>query len=270
MRLVFTHPENERTDAVTRCAAHRRHDETMPGVSRTDVGGLTRRGMLGAVAALGGAVALSACNSSDEGNSAASSPSGALTSTPARTPLKHPAGLSYGTTLRADSALLEAGSTRAVLVEFLDFQCPACAGVYPVMEQLRRDLAGKMTYAVRHFPLEVHPHARPAALAVEAAGLQGRWEPMYEQLFGNHKQWAQQQGSVDGLLREFAQVAGVDVTRWDTDRRSAAVARRVDRDVADGKTLSISGTPSFFFNGKPFQPESADDIRDTITKADQA
>lgn len=252
---------------MTRCAAHRRRTDPVPDLPPTSAGGLTRRKALGAVAALGGAVALSACDSSGDGDATGSA---ASAGTPARTPLAHPAGLSYGPTLRADSALLEAGSTRAVLVEFLDFQCPACAGVYPVMEQLRRDLADRMTYAVRHFPLQQHPHARPAALAVEAAGVQGRWEPMYQQLFANHKQWAQQQGSVDGLLREFAQVAGVDVDRWNTDRRSRAVSARVDRDLADGRRLELVSTPSFFFNGKPFQPKSADDIRDTVTRADQA
>jgi protein-disulfide isomerase len=184
-----------------------------------------------------------------------------------RTPLAHPKGLTYGTWLRPSTHLLDSAGTQAVLVEFLDFECEACGGLYPVMEQLRQDLRGKMTFAIRYLPLDGHRNSRPAAYAAEAAARQGKLQQMYSQLFRNQTSWAEQQSPVDNSLRSYAKSAGVDLGRWDADRRSTSVARRVDADAKDAMALKLQGTPSFFFNGKPFRPQSPEEIRGAVTRA---
>ena len=191
--------------------------------------------------------------------------SGSAGSTKA-TPVDHPDGLSYGTWLRSDSHLLDAGDTKAVLVEFLDFECEACGSVFPVIEQLRAEFAGRLTYGIRYFPLTGHPNSRPAAYAVEAAARQGKLQQMYHQMYANQSSWAMQ-SSVDGAFRQYARAAGVDVDTWETARGSAAVSTRVDTDLADAEALNLAGTPSFYFNGKRLQPKSIDDLRSTIEDA---
>lgn len=233
---------------------------------------MTRRSALVGGSLLG-ALALAGC--SDDASSAGasnSSPSGSGASGGATeaTPLEHPAGLSYGTWLRPTSHLLDADSTKAVLVEFLDFECEACGGIFPVIEQLREELQGQMTYAIRYFPLGGHRNSVPAAQAAEAAARQGKLEPMYRQLFENQTEWAEQQGPVDQQLRGYAQAAGLDLTQWQRDRTSQSVASRVQADLTDANTLRLQGTPSFFFNGQPFQPQSVDDIRNRVRDANNA
>lgn len=237
---------------------------------------MTRRSALVGGSVLG-ALALAGCSddaSSGGGSGTSASGSGASGSggggATQATPLKHPAGLSYGTWLRPTSHLLDAASTKAVLVEFLDFECEACGGIFPVIEQLREELKGQLTYAIRYFPLNGHRNSVPAAQAAEAAARQGKLEPMYRQLFQNQSAWTEQQGPVDQQLRGFAQAAGVDLTQWQRDRTSQSVASRVQADLSDANTLRLQGTPSFFFNGQPFQPQSVDDIRNRVRDANKA
>lgn len=224
--------------------------------------------MLGALALAGcGDDASSGAGASGSGSSGKASGSGGATQA---TPLKHPAGLSYGTWLRPTSNLLDAASTKAVLVEFLDFECEACGGIFPVIEQLRKELKGQLTYAIRYFPLNSHRNSVPAAQAAEAAARQGKLEPMYRQLFENQSGWTEQQGPVDQQLRGYAQAAGLDLTQWQRDRTSRSVANRVQADLSDANALGLQGTPSFFFNGQPFQPQSVDEIRTRVRDANKA
>ena len=232
------------------------------GRTRLPAARLSRRGLVTAAVAVG-APLVAGCGSADTPG-----PSGSTARAEReRTPLTHPSGLTYGRWLRPSSHLLDAAGTKAVLVEFLDFECEACGGIFPVMEQLRRELRGDLTYAIRYFPLAGHRNSQPAARAAEAAARQGRLEPMYQQLFRNQQEWAEQQGPVDAVLRKLATAAGVDMKRWERDRASTGVARRVALDAADAAALKLQGTPSFFLNGKLFKPKSPDDIRRAVPKA---
>lgn len=153
-------------------------------------------------------------------------------------------------------------SGKVTLVEFLDFQCPACASYYSnVTKKLEQDYQGRITFATRNFPLEMHPLANTAAQAAEAAAKQGKYNEMYHALYDNFERWA-----VDGqntnsdrnravdLFEEFAGNAALDRDRFRTDMASAEVQAAIDRDVADGRALGVSSTPTLFLNGKKFEP----------------
>ena len=153
-------------------------------------------------------------------------------------------------------------SGKVTLVEFLDFQCPACASYYSnVTKQLEQDYQGRITFATRNFPLEMHPLANTAAQAAEAAAKQGKYNEMYHALYDNFERWA-----VDGqntnsdrnravdLFEEFAGNAALDRDRFRADMASAEVQAAIDRDVADGRALAVSSTPTLFLNGKKFEP----------------
>ncbi|WP_265447175.1 DsbA family protein [Flexivirga meconopsidis] len=214
---------------------------------------------------------LAACGSGSGGGAGGTagtdgSSGGAASPAPSRS-VAPPAGISYGPWLRPTSHFLDAGSSKAVLVEFLDFECEACGAVFPVMEQLREQYKGKLTYAIRYFPLDGHFNSKRAAYAVEAAARQGRLEPMYRLMYTNQKDWAEQQVPTDDTFRGYARQLGLDMTKWEADYTSDSVKQRVEADLKDATALNLKGTPSFFFNGKPFEPKSVQDLQKTVGDA---
>jgi protein-disulfide isomerase len=160
--------------------------------------------------------------------------------------------------------LTEAGDGKVTVVEFLDYQCPACAGYYMnVTKKLEQDYAGRITFVTRNFPLQMHPLAVPAAKAAEAAALQGKYSEMYHALFDNYLSWARTEdgngASADPAraqahFDEFARQIGLDLDRFHQDMNSAEVAQRIERDQADGDTAGVTGTPTIFVNGQQFTP----------------
>lgn len=161
--------------------------------------------------------------------------------------------------------LTESDDDKVTIVEFLDYQCPACAAYYGnVIKKLETDYAGRITFVTRNFPLSMHPLAQQAARAAEAAALQGKYAEMYHQLYDNYDQWAVAPGGQEvssdaqqatTLFDSYATAIGLDLDRFHTDMASAAVQQRIDADVAAGEKLGVSSTPTIFFNGKKFEPE---------------
>lgn len=159
--------------------------------------------------------------------------------------------------------LSEAADGKVTVVEFLDYQCPACAGYYTnVTSKIEKDYAGKITFVVRNFPLDMHPLAVDAAKAAESAAEQGKFSEMYHQLYDNFPDWALtpdgQSSSADSaraaeLFRGYAEQLGLDVAKFTADLSSPAVRARIDKDTADGRAAGVSGTPSIFVNGDKFE-----------------
>lgn len=159
------------------------------------------------------------------------------------------------------------GDGKVTFTEFLDFECPACAAAYPLVEQLRQEYAGRVTFNIRYFPLPSHRNAMPAALAVEAAAQQGKLAPMYAKMFQTQQQWGGQSQSQAPLFREFARELGLGMTRYDADVRSRETRKRVRHDLAAAKALELQGTPSFFVNEQPITPESPEQLRGLLDAA---
>jgi protein-disulfide isomerase len=137
------------------------------------------------------------------------------------------------------------GAAATVILEYGDYECPYSRRAFREIERVERRLGDGVRFAFRHFPLtEIHPHAMVAAAAVEAASLQRRFWDMHELLF--HRQHA----LADEDLRRYAAELQLDVAKFDSDRRGAAVPARIERDVhsaiASGEVL---GTPTLFIGG---------------------
>ena len=170
--------------------------------------------------------------------------------------------------VRDDSRILgEQGSSDVVVVEFLDFECEACGAFYPLVEQLRQDYAGEVTFVARYFPLPGHANGEPAARAVESAARQGMFEQMYAKMFETQGEWGEKQESQAPLFRGYAEELGLDMDQYDADVVSEEVLDRVQRDVADGQSLGVQGTPTFYVDGKLLEPESAGDFYTAIDEA---
>ena len=170
--------------------------------------------------------------------------------------------------VRPDSHKLDvAADGKATFVEFLDFECESCRAAFPIVEQLRKDYAGKVTFVVRYFPLPSHFNAERAARAVEAAAAQDRFEQMYQKMYETQREWGEQRVPADERFRGFAEDLGLNLTAWDTAYNDPATLERIKRDVADGEALGVAGTPTFFLNGTKLQPKSAQDLTASIDAA---
>ncbi|WP_229118080.1 DsbA family protein [Enemella evansiae] len=170
--------------------------------------------------------------------------------------------------VRADSVFLNrVPDAEVTVVEFLDFECPACAALYPTMEQTRASYGDRVNFVMRYFPLEGHFNAMPAARAVEAAGRQGQWEGMYKLMFENQNRWAGQQVPMDEVFRGFARELGLDMMSWEAAYNNPATRERVAADQADGEKLGVSATPTVFVNGEQLQLRSHSDLPEAIEEA---
>ena len=132
-----------------------------------------------------------------------------------------------------------------VILEYGDYECPFSRQAFRAIEHVEQELSGGIRFAFRHFPLvEIHPHAFAAAAAAEAAALQGRFWEMHELLF--HRQKALR----DDDLQGYATQLELDVARFDQDRFSPQILRRIRRDVESGiASGEVRGTPTLFIDG---------------------
>lgn len=198
-----------------------------------------------------------AIDGEDQSSSAATSTPSATASTP-----------SSARVVASDPRRLGAlGTTGVTFTEFLDFECESCAAAFPVIEQLRREYAGRVTFNLRYFPIDSHKNARNAALAVEAAAQQGKLEEMYKRMYETQPSWAEQSKSQASVFRGFAKDLRLNMKRYDAAVADPKTAERVERDVQAGKALGVQGTPTFFVNEQMIQPQSVEEIRQLIDDA---
>jgi protein-disulfide isomerase len=153
------------------------------------------------------------------------------------------------------------------LVEFLDFECEACAAYFPVLEQLRQVYGDRVTFVIRYFPLPSHVNSLNAAAAVEAAARQGRFVDMYRAMFETQPQWGERQHSQAAYFRSLAEQMGLDMQAFDRDFSDPATLERIAEDYRDGVALGVSSTPTFFLDGQRIQPASAEEFSDLIEEA---
>jgi len=147
------------------------------------------------------------------------------------------------------------------LVEFGDFQCPACGMMHRVVERLLRTRGDRVRFEFREFPLPMHPRARRAAEAAMAADAQGKFWEYYEILYSHQK------ALDDASLRRWAAQCGLDARRFAHDLDSRAYGPRVVKDQRDGRRANVRWTPFFFVNGVEFSSEEPDGLEKAVDAA---
>jgi len=147
-------------------------------------------------------------------------------------------------------------------VMFSDFQCSACSATHPNLKKAMEAYPGKIRFVVRDFPLEnVHANAWRAALAAEAAHLQGKFFEYTEILYTH------QDALDDGSLRKYAADLGLNAKQFELDFNSEKTAATVRKDMADGESYGISATPTIYVNGIAVRKLSVDGFRAAIDRA---
>lgn len=145
------------------------------------------------------------------------------------------------------------GSTDAkvVIVEFSDFQCPACAAALPPLKGILAAYKGDIRVIFKHFPLEhIHTLAREAARAAECAGRQGRFWEMHDLLFESQGEWSE--AAKSDWTQSRARLLNLDEIAFAQCLKDPSVDAAVTTDAADGDTLWVGSTPTFFINGRRF------------------
>ncbi len=161
------------------------------------------------------------------------------------------------------------GSPNAVVTveEFADFQCGACASVHPRMKELTSIYGSRIKFVFRNYPLSIaaHDKAYDAAVAAEAAGLQGRFWDMQNLLFTNQGAWTANP-DYRKIWEEYATKIGLDIEKFKNDMAGLNAKSRVDADLQRGRALNLSSTPSVFINGVsiPFDQMTIDLMRQVI------
>jgi protein-disulfide isomerase len=130
------------------------------------------------------------------------------------------------------------------LLEYGDYECPFCGAAYAVVEAVRTTMGQSLAFSYRHFPLTtVHPHAWSAAVAAEAAGVQGHFWGMHDLLFEDQRHL-----EIADLIAR-AKVLDLDVDEFAEALATNALADRVQADFMSGVRSGVPGTPTFFVNG---------------------
>jgi len=140
------------------------------------------------------------------------------------------------------------------LVEFSDFQCPACAQFYPIVKQLTETYKDSLLFVYRNYPIPSHVMAIPAARAAEAAAKQGKYWEMHDALFTGQAYLS------DTFIASEAARLGLIMDTFTQDIKSQTIQSRIDEDINVGTRIGISATPTFYLNGTKLQLTTINDL----------
>lgn len=149
------------------------------------------------------------------------------------------------------------------LVEYSDFQCPACAAYFPLVEKLLTERGDKMRFVYRNFPLGQHVNGIPAAQAAGAAGKQGKFWEMHDMLFTKQTDW---EVSTDArtIFTGYAKEIGLDMEKFASDFDSKEIKDKITADQKSGLKAGVNATPTFYLNGKKVNPIDYEDFKKLI------
>ena len=154
-----------------------------------------------------------------------------------------------------------------VLVEYSDFQCPACAQFYPYVKEIMEEHGEDLKLEYRHFPLiNLHPQAIPAAKAAEAAGVQGKFWEMHDKLFENQSVWSRSSNPRAAFIG-YAEEIGLDVDTFKRHMDSSIIADAIDASFDEARERDFTGTPTFILNGERMDFTTFEEFKSQIEEA---
>jgi protein-disulfide isomerase len=162
-------------------------------------------------------------------------------------------------------------NAKVTLIEYSDFQCPACAAYHPLVNKLEEELGDKILFVYRFFPLtNIHQNAAISAQAAYAAYNQGKFWEMGDLLFNNQKDWSTQNDPTATFIA-YAKQLGLNTNQFQTDMNAQATKDFISAEQDAGTNAGVNATPTFFINGKSMQnvqsyEEFKQKIQDALNK----
>jgi protein-disulfide isomerase len=159
-------------------------------------------------------------------------------------------------------------NAQVTLEEFGDFQCPPCGSISGFLDELVKEYDPRLRIVFRNYPLENHQYAHDAALAAEAAGLQGRFWEMHDVLYREQTTWSKADNPRE-LFHSYAGMIGLDLDQFKKDMEGEKARARVDSDRKRANSLGVQVTPTVFINDHQWSPtdKSPDGLRAAIEAA---
>jgi protein-disulfide isomerase len=172
-------------------------------------------------------------------------------------------------TVQATNHTQGAGSKGVTLIEYGDFQCPACGFHYPMLKQVKAKYGDQIKFQFRHFPLQqLHPNAMAAHRAAEAAHLQGKFWEMHDILYERQNSWTRST-TASKVFESYAEELGLDLVKFRQDAASELVSGTINADIKEGQAIKATSTPTLVLNGKK-QAENPNDVEAYFKLIDEA
>jgi hypothetical protein len=141
-------------------------------------------------------------------------------------------------------------NAKVEVIEYGDFQCPACGQFFPLVTAVQQKYNDTVKFTFRHFPLDtIHKNARAGARAAEAAGKQGKFFEMHDLLYKNQAVWETSSDPLT-IFSGYAQQLGLNISDFKAYYASEEANASINADLQEGKNKGVSGTPTFYINGK--------------------
>lgn len=168
-------------------------------------------------------------------------------------------------TLAKDDVVLGNPKSKVVVIEYADFQCPACAALYPQVKQLLLEYNDKIAYVYRFFPLtSIHKNAMISSQFAYAAEKQGKFHEAMDILFQNQQDWAQND-SAEEIFKTYAEKIGLDMEQYQKDLHAKETKSFIEHSQSNAINVGIQATPTLFINGQQIQtPATYNDFKKII------
>lgn len=161
--------------------------------------------------------------------------------------------LSCGSNQNEATAQQNTESTAKVtIVEYSDYQCPACAYYHPIVDSLKQELGDDLKVEYKYFPLNSHQYAALAARAAEAAKNQGKFLEMHNLLFENQQQWSSSNNPISAIIG-YARDLELNMDQFRKELNAAETQQIVMEEKQEGVQLGVNSTPTFYINGEKLQ-----------------
>lgn len=149
--------------------------------------------------------------------------------------------------------VIGAGNKKVTIIEYADFQCPACKSYYPVVKQVKEKYGDDIKFQFRNFPLvQIHQNAMVAHRAAEAAGRQGKFWEMHDILYERQTVWGSSTNAT-AIMEDYAAELALNNDQYKTDFASEATNKTIAADVKAGQSIGVNSTPTFLINGKKIE-----------------
>lgn len=156
-------------------------------------------------------------------------------------------------------------SAKVKLVEFSDFQCPACADAQPFVKKLKDAYPNQIQVIYRYFPLSQHPFGRQTAYLAQASAEQGKFWQIHDKLFETQAQWfGLNSTEATAFFLDLAKQIGLDEGSVKQAMEDPAVKIKIDDDIAEGRQIGVNSTPTFYLNGKKLNIQGFEDLNAAV------
>lgn len=168
--------------------------------------------------------------------------------------------------VREHSPMIGNRDAKVTVVEFGDFQCPACAAAAPIMKRLEGEYKdnSQVNFVFRHFPLlTIHPNAEIGSEAAAAAGEQGKFWEMYDLLYQNQNDWSTAGAPMD-FFAQYAKDLGLNVDQFKQAVEQKKFSNIIEADIKDGEAIGVNSTPTFYVGGEKMSTYQYDALKAKI------